>query len=233
MVKRIRILKVDFSEDISHVEVPKFRGAIIQQVNGDDGSTVLFHNHLEDGSLRKKYPLIQYKRNREKAQIVCLDVGVDEINKLFIKNSFQLKLGNRSISTEIDDIHLKTHILQVWDTMFRFKIRDWLALNQKNYMLYRAIETDEDKKLFLEGILKGNILSMAKGLEWHVDKEIKLVIHKIERSKTLKYRDAEMMGFDVVFSSNVSLPNWIGMGKGSSIGFGIIQQLGNKNQNEN
>lgn len=227
-MKRVRILTVDFSEEISQIEVPKFRGAIINQVDAENSDTVLFHNHLEDGTLRNKYPLIQYKRNRQKAQIVCLDAGVDEINRLFTSNTFRFKLGDRAIETEVDDIHLKTHVLQVWDKMFRYKVRDWLALNQKNYLVYRRLESDSEKTAFLESILKGNILSMAKGLDWHVDKEIKLSVLKIERTKTLQYRDAEMIGFDVVFETNVSLPSRMGIGKGASIGFGTIQKLRNR-----
>lgn len=34
-----------------------------------------------------------------------------------------------------------------------------------------------------------------------------------------------MMGFDIRFKSNVSLPDYIGLGKGVSIGFGMIKRL--------
>lgn len=228
-LKRVRILTVDFSEKISAIEISKFRGAIINQVQSGDRNTLLFHNHLENGGLRTKYPLIQYKRYREKAQIVCIDAGVDEINQLFSANSFSFTLGNRTIETEVEGIRLKTHLLQLWDKMMVYKTRDWLALNQKNYFKYRNINDDLEKKTFLESILIGNILSMAKGLDWHVADAIQLKIDTVERTKTLQYRNTEMIGFDVVFKTNVSLPARMGVGKGASVGFGTIQNLRNRN----
>lgn len=35
------------------------------------------------------------------------------------------------------------------------------------------------------------------------------------------------MGFDIRFKSNVSLPDYIGLGKGVSIGFGMIKDYKN------
>lgn len=232
-MKKIRVLRVDFTETISQIEIAKFRGSVIRQVSAENRvHSVLFHNHLQDGSLRLKYPLIQYKRNREKAQIICLDAGVDDVNQLFTTNSFEFQLGNRLVKTEIENIHLKLHVLQIWDRSFSYKIKDWLALNQKNYSLYKDLTAEDEKQRFLENIMKGNILSMAKGLDWTVDKKIEVQFKEIERSKTLRYRDADLIGFDVTFKCNVNLPDFAGIGKGSSIGFGIVKQLRDTIKNE-
>lgn len=50
-------------------EVKLFRAAAIHALQNAE---VLFHNHLDGEKLRFGYPLIQYKRIRRKAAIVCV-----------------------------------------------------------------------------------------------------------------------------------------------------------------
>jgi hypothetical protein len=66
---RIRYLKIQFSNNLQAWELPAFRGAVIEKTKRQ---SVLFHNHEGDG-YRYAYPLIQYKVNRNKACVVCLD----------------------------------------------------------------------------------------------------------------------------------------------------------------
>ena len=44
----------------------------------------------------------------------------------------------------------------------------------------------------------------------------------IEMMGQYKFKNVNMLGFDVVFSTNVSLPQYVGLGKGVSLGFGMI-----------
>ncbi|MDO9154258.1 MAG: CRISPR-associated endonuclease Cas6, partial [Paludibacter sp.] len=70
----------------------------------------------------------------------------------------------------------------------------------------------------------GNILSMGKGIDIQFDKEITCKITNIIETTTMSYKNVKMMSFDVEFKSNVSLPDYIGIGKGTSIGYGMIAQ---------
>jgi hypothetical protein len=43
--------------------------------------------------------------------------------------------------------------------------------------------------------------------------------------KLLSFKGKEMPGFSLDFNSNVILPPYIGLGKGSSIGFGVVKKI--------
>ena len=119
-------------------------------------------------------------------------------------------------------------MVQVWNEEFHYNIRKWLPLSSENYRSYRSLEGISEQVQFLQNILVGNILSFCKGLNLTVDKEIKCVITKILDTNSFTHKGVKMMGFDVEFKSNISLPNYLGLGKGVSLGFGTVVRRYNK-----
>ena len=167
--------------------------------------SLLFHNHESDERLRYRYPLIQYKRINRKAAIVCVERT----------NAYR-------------------HLLQLWDTMFIYRIRKWLPLNQVNYAKYMALESLAEKYAMLEKLLTGNILSMAKGLGIRFEKQVECKIVAMEEPCLITYKGVKMMAFDAKFKSNVSLPDYIGLGKGVSLGMGtVVRKYEKKNEDNN
>ncbi len=77
---------------------------------------------------------------------------------------------------------------------------------------------EQEKRRFLERILIGNILSFAKGVGWHIDREIEVSIHSVPKLHKLSFKKYQMMGFDTDFVSNIIIPNNIGLGKSVSRG---------------
>jgi hypothetical protein len=71
----------------------------------------------------------------------------------------------------------------------------------------------------------GNILSFAKGLGLHFDKEVKVSILNFEERGEIQLKMINFASFDVKFKSNVSIPNFVGLGKGVSHGFGTVVKL--------
>jgi hypothetical protein len=90
---------------------------------------------------------------------------------------------------------------------------------------FQQTEGVVERCAMLQRILTGNILSMAKGLGIHFDKEVKCVITNIDEQRMTNYKGTRMTSIDLVFSSNVSLPDYIGLGKGVSIGHGIVTKI--------
>lgn len=225
-MKKTKTLILQFKNEVSLSEIPKFRGAIIDLLTEKN---ILFHNH--DGEkLRYIYPLIQYKRINRKAALVCINEGTEAVGLLLNQGEFECNLGKRKVEMEIDTVKANQYLIQTWDSPFTYYLRKWLPLNQENYAEYHELEGVAEKCQFLERILKGNILSMGKGLGIHFDKEIDCKITDIETTNLLKYKNIKMMAFDMVFKTNVSLPDYIGLGKGASTGFGIVVRKREKNE---
>jgi hypothetical protein len=220
-LKKIRLLTVVFDTEIAGHEIPAFRGAVIEKVGGDN---ILFHNHLEGKQFLYKYPLIQYKRMGRKPALICIDYGVDEIHKFFEKKDWNLKISDRWLEMKIDKLQMNQFVMQVWDKTFNYSISNWIALNQENHIKYQELEAMTARIEFLERTLKANILSFAKGIDWTVDKEILLSIKDIRRTRSAKVKGKYLVGFDLDFTTNVFLPNFIGLGKSVSLGYGVVSQ---------
>ncbi len=227
---RIRYLTVRFDALIDRHELPAFRGAIANAVGPE---FTLFHNHddREPGGFIYRYPAIQYKRMGRNPLIVCVEAGVDEIHHLFQQPSWDIDLNGRPLTLAVADLRLHQYTLQAWETMFPFRLTDWLALNSANYARYQTLTTDADRTDLLERVLRGNILSMAKGLGWHIDREVRVRIRDASPMRLLRFKNQLLAGFDVDFTTNVFLPDWIGLGKGVSVGFGVVHSLKDQNNN--
>ncbi len=219
-MKKIRVLTVIFEPEIHGSEIPAFRGAIIAKAGRD---CELFHNHRNEG-YRYSYPLIQYKRIKHKASIVCVDKGVDEIYRLFNQPDWKIRIGREEKELKILHLNVNQYTLNVWDKTFRYKIFNWLPLNEENYRKYKDLKDDDMRREMLERILTANILSFAKGVDWRLDENQKVQVNilQIERQKLTRFKRTKLLTMDAVFTSNVFLPPNIGLGKAVSHGYGRL-----------
>ena len=107
---------------------------------------------------------------------------------------------------------------------FKYELQSpWLGLNQRNYKRYlREIKGADAKEArnFFKKILIGNILTFAKEVDWWIEEEIK-VVPNLE-AIDVKFKNQDMVGFVGEFYSNVSLPEYIGLGKSTARGFGTV-----------
>ena len=222
-MKYVRTLTVITDAEIRQNEIPLFRGAVINSLG--EHPNVYFHNHLDDDKFRYSYPLIQYKRLEKKAAIVCVEEGVDIIGQFLTEVNGTLTIGERQVTCNTGTILPARILVQTWQEMFNYHISRWLPLNSKNYQLYQNLEGVVEKTTFLENILKGNLLSMLKGLNIHLEKELVLKITDISEAYLLYNKGVKMMAFNADFNCNLSIPNNIGIGKNASIGCGIVHQM--------
>lgn len=220
----VRVVKVTFDTDLKSHEIPAFRGAIIGIVGREH---VIFHNHLEKDKFHYAYPLVQYKSKGRKAEIVCIQDGVDEIHNFFTRNLGGIKIGNDPRSLLVENIKINRFDVDVRDTTFSYKLINWLALNEKNFPEYQKMEGLSDKIVFLEKILTGNLLSFAKGIQWTVDKPIEVKLTSLPNFRPVKHKGQSLLSFDIEFKTNVFLPLDIGLGKGASVGFGTVTKKPN------
>lgn len=220
---------IRFQNEIANNEVAMFRGAIINAVGNSD---VLFHNHTDGDGFRYAYPLIQYKRINRKAAITCIGEGTEAIGKFFSSCNFDVVLGNRNMTLEVESVRAHKTLVQVWDSVFTYHLRKWLPLNQENYRRYEALDSIVERYAFLERLLTGNILSFAKSMGVYFDKQVECKITSADEPRIVNYKGVKMMSFDVEFKSNVSMPDYIGLGKGVSLGFGTVVSENKNNKTQ-
>jgi len=228
--RKVRVLTIKYDGDIDANEIVCFRGAVIGAMK--DKANTLYHNHLDDNSLRYSYPLIQYKRIGTKAAIVCVGEGTDVIGQFISEDYSGFQIGDRFLNMNIANIQPSKILVQIWNSFFQYSIRNWLPFNSQNYNRYLAIDSAAERIQFLESILKGNMLSFAKGVNIMITETIEVKINSISEPKSLKCKGVKRMGFDVKFKSNLSIPNHIGLGKNASLGFGTVVAISEKENNK-
>ena len=154
-----------------------------------------------------------------------MDVGVDEIHKLFGQKSWIIDLKGTDIKLEVESLDLKTNTLSVNGHLKDYQLQRWQALNVENYKKYQALSSMVEKIQMLERILTGNILSFAKGIDWRIEEKITVKISDLQSINPSRMKDIKVSAFDVTFQCNVVMPNWMGLGKGASTGFGVINEI--------
>jgi len=184
----------------------------------------ILHNHKKDGKLLYLYPRVQYKILKGEAYIIGLEEGVEII---------------REIEPQIETIilHSKTYqVIQKQSTFetVRFSSKDlfitysflkpWIALNKNNYDNFMRLKTIKLKKSLLKKILAGNILSVSKSLGYIVERELKLELMNLREQKVF-LKGNSMLGFLGSFSVNFEIPDYWGIGKSVSRGFGTIKRV--------
>lgn len=219
MQNTVKTLVIKFANELYPNEIECFRGAVLQAM---EDANVLFHNHLEDDKLRYAYPLIQYKRIHRKAALVCVGEGTEAIGEFFASCHFDVRIGERPVTLEVEGVQARQTLVQVWDDMFTYRIRKWLPLNGENYEKYMQTDSLAEKYALLENLLVGNILSMAKGLGIRFENQVVCKITAIEDPRVVMYKSVKLMSFDAEFKANVSIPDYVGLGKGVSLGMGTV-----------
>ncbi len=212
------ILKLTLDNSI-FINPQKLRGFFATKFN----EYFLLHQHIEVDRYLYKYPLIQYKYINSKPTIIGINEGVDIISQIF--NKFhELQIGGKRVPIIEKEIRLTESEFGISDTgqSYHF-LTPWLALNQKNMKSYMSLP-EAQKSLFLQKILIGNLLSVAKCFRYTVPTQIQVYHDLKQLQKPVRLKNLHLVGFRGSFYTNFNIPSYIGIGKGVSKGFGTVHQ---------
>ena len=184
----------------------------------------LLHHHLEDNKLYYSFPLIQYKLMDGKPLVIGINEGAEILQRIYLELS-HVRLGPREYQITEKTIIIRTDDVVVTQELKSFSfLTPWLALNEKNYEKYQKFGSREKRKELLQSILVGNLLSMSKGLGYTVSEAIRAEIKNFKEVRT-KLKDIPMIGFLGTFSVNFEIPDYWGIGKSVSRGFGTVKKV--------
>ncbi len=196
------------------------------KVRGYIGNTYkdypILHNHYANDKFLYSYPFVQYKIINGQIVIVGIDEGAELIKQIAPELS-TLSLDKEYKITE-KLIHEKEFDIKPSREEKHYKfITPWLGLNQTNYKRYINSKSWKDKKDILNKVLVGNLLSMSKGLGIIVNKRLYAKTHFEE--KIVEYKGVKMNAFTGEFKIHYDIPDYFGLGKGVSQGFGCVKQI--------
>ena len=179
------------------------------------------HNHLHN-KLLYSYPKVQYKTLQNIPFIIAIENSIPKLHNVIMQVE-QIIIDNKVYNCEDVQIQLETKFLNISNKQKKYTfLSPWLCLNQKNYKEYKNLD-ECDKKIFLDKILIGNILSMCKGLDICVND--KIIVNTNVREISSNFKNNKMISFYGDFYTNFNIPNYFGIGRSVSRGFGMIKYI--------
>lgn len=218
MLQKIRTGITRFPEiKIKPSELHKARGYFSTQYNQYD----LMHNHdKKTGKYLYRYPAIQFKITDYFSIFGYKQEGIDILKEVFL-TSEDIVLEGKNIKIYGKEIEVK-EIKYGEDGQFYVYdfFTPWLALNQDNFVEYKSMNDEGQKNRMLNSILINNIISFCKFTGYTIKNRLKVKSKFREIPANLKGKTHT--AFKGEFMVNFLLPDYLGLGKSSSRGYGNI-----------
>ncbi|WP_214045276.1 CRISPR-associated endonuclease Cas6 [Methanomethylovorans sp.] len=180
----------------------------------------LLHQHNADKFIYR-YPMVQYKMIDKIPTVIGINEGAevlkeiyDEYDKITLSGN-EYEIVERGITYRKEDFGISEKLIK-----YDF-VTPWFALNQENYRKYLSFDKEQQVELLNKNLV-GNILSMSKSLNYQVPEKIKCHTELRERSSSLKGN--EIIVFRGSFVTNFQIPDYLGLGKSVSRGFGTVRK---------
>jgi len=216
----MKVMKIIFSDlNLKVRDTPKLRGAVASKFPGYS----LLHHHIEKNQLLYKYPRIQYKTIDGCPMIIGVKEGIDVLKSVYSGiGELQLSPFQTKLHSEIE-IKVVDQFFGDSEDLIEYQFATpWMALNKKNYERFLSGDKESNDKL-LKSILIGNILSLSKSLTYKIENRIHAKI-KLTKSKA-NFKNNPMITFYGSFIVNFCIPNYLGLGKSVSRGFGTVKRV--------
>jgi hypothetical protein len=180
------------------------------------------HQHNADKFIYS-YPVVQYKMIRNVPTVIGINEGAEVLKQIFDEYQ-EIRLGENTYEIVERGISLKDEEFGISDKIHSYEfVTPWLALNQENYRKFYSLKGTPERDEFIRKILIGNLISMAKSLGYDVLGQIKCDAQVQFRKDRLK--DVSVMTFTGKFQANFLIPDYLGIGKSVSRGFGAVRRL--------
>ncbi len=217
---KIRVIKIVFTDAlISPTDIPKLRGYFSQSF---PDKTEL-HNHLPGGKFSYKFPKIQYRVINRHPALIAIDTGCDIIKEIFFHTD-KLVLQNHIYSIREKEVSVSEEQIGVSDSPIDYKfISPWMALNQENFKAYKSLSFQEQPE-FLNHLLRENLKTLSKGFEYTIPDIEKIKVCGSFQPRSVNFKNRKMLAFYGDFSVNFYIPEYLGLGKQSARGFGIVRK---------
>lgn len=209
--------RLRLSRPVSRGEAPQLRGFFGRKFEDQ----VLMHNHKPDGEPIYQYPRVQFKVLDSMAVLIGINEGSELLQRLWLEID-ETKLGDEQLPVLEAQIETREEQLCVTTEPIEYRfLTPWLALNQRNFHAYVGSHNQRFRKDELSRILVGNCLGMAKCLGIRFTEHIAADCRGLTSIKTT-LKGTGMIGFVGRFSLNLMIPEYLGLGKSVSRGFGTV-----------
>ncbi|MEL6627179.1 MAG: CRISPR-associated endonuclease Cas6 [Bacteroidota bacterium] len=244
----IPTIHVEFDLPLRPRDLRAWRGAVAESAGWETSDH--FHNHApsevipgeEDEGLNKidngiivsrpkrvtlrdryvyRYPLIQYRIVDGRASIFGIGDGVVTLKKWLFALPEKISVRGREYDLVIHTLRERRQELKMSHQMMRYRLMDYIGLNQENYRRWAQETVYTERVKLLEKCLTGHLLGFASAWEYRLPERLEVSIQLIKRTKHVRAYKTEHLAFNLIYQTNLELPEWIGLGRGIARGYGV------------
>ncbi len=216
---QVKTLHTTFNLPLHSSEIRNWRGAFVEMAGRQYD---LFHNHLSDKEYQYRYPLVQYRTDKQQASILVFNQAIQSFQKILAESDWTLNWKRNPFSLTITQLNSEEHELSMSPHMLPYQVNNWLALKQDNYLIWQKCKNMTERSQLLERVLVGHLLGFATQMGWKLPERLEVNLLYLHQIKQINYRGNPVLAFDISFEANIELPNKIGLGKGLSLGYGVL-----------
>jgi len=191
----------------------------------------IFHNHDEvSGNTIARYPMVLYQHHNGLLYVTGINEGARALEVLISQYERAVEIDRNSLIRfkAVEPIEMEVSKTQ---QKYIYSLSSWLPFSSQNHKAYQATETLAAKIELLQKILS-NHLGKDFGRFFNLDIEpAEVSLLEVQNFKntckqlTMNGRKHDFQPFDIKFSTNLILPDFINLGNGKVYGFGLLQRV--------
>jgi|GEM_PF-1851142 len=233
----INALWLQFNLPLRHGDIKYFREAVLACLPATAKKIASNEEAGENGKAKQlsRYPQIQFRSYRGRAAIFALQEGVAVMEKFIqqyagaqSKKIFHWQHAPfplRVLIKEKENNSAVRHFnSKLRNELLVYKLHTWLPFNRENYENWwkpNRNKPDTAKTKKLEELLVSHLCTLIHFTGGFIPKKkIKLSILDKDRLKKVFYKEEGQVAFDLRYTVNLELPQYIGLGNHSAFGFG-------------
>ncbi len=171
------------------------------------------------------YPRIQVKVLRKQLCVFAVNEGISPTRSLLDKLEYLEIEGNRYTIIDRDEKFQEKDLFTITPNQYhKYKfITPWVALNERQLAQYEPLFSNE-RRMYLNNLLVKNLEFVADNLGRSPSEEIQVRFTSSSLTpKTIEY--SKYGSFKGYFTSNLILPDYLGLGNSISKGLGTLIKL--------
>lgn len=218
-------IKLQYKGEQSAITAQQFKGAFNAYVKAHLKESLekkkvpldICYNRDEQGKPIQRYPLVQFGASDNAFEVTGIgkgDVVVGQwLKRVLKKNDF--KINGKKVALLYPEKTTQYWYPQLMPRQQTYELNGWKPFDTSTL-------GDESR---LDGIIWGNIHRMLSELGIRFTGKVNIHLQKYTKKKPVRGYHIDWITYDAVFSTNINLPQHIGIGHEPSIGSGKIRRL--------
>jgi len=176
-----------------------------------------------DRPVLSRYPPILGGQQKHDIRVTGLCQGADFLFALACGNT-EILDGNLRCHIDTRDAEVRTEPFGITAEEHEYEfVTPWLSLNQQNEKKFYLLQGKPARDAFMQKLLAAQLNTFAKSLEYSPETPITCTAHvrfvreRIERQTVMIFKGR--------FRTNLTIPQYLGIGQSVSQGFGWVQEM--------